>query len=212
MVDNEPFAKGASKKLSVHIPAFFFLFGGRGGRQGNIKMRHRCELACSPRGGYYDFKWQGWLNGDKIKTQLSLNQKLTTKKTHAKFPSPKNLQEEKKVWLHLIWLCFITTPPPPPPPPPTTKPPVCRCFLWVGKCFCLCTLEPYMLKLGVTITTIYFLEPPYSSVEKSTAIWGYKQASKQAAFTHPNKHLIHCSPKRLLPKKIFWEPFRLLLK
>ena len=51
MVDNEPFAKGASKKLSVHIPAFFFLFGGRGGRQGNIKMRHRCEQACSPRGG-----------------------------------------------------------------------------------------------------------------------------------------------------------------
>ena len=51
MVDNEPFAKGASKKSSFHIPAFFFLFGGRGGRQGNIKMRHRCELACSPRGG-----------------------------------------------------------------------------------------------------------------------------------------------------------------
>ena len=37
MVDNEPFAKGASKKLSVHIPAFFFLFGGRGGETGKYK-------------------------------------------------------------------------------------------------------------------------------------------------------------------------------
>ena len=50
MVDNEPFAKGASKKLSVHIPAFFFPIGGRGGTQGNVQMRHCCELAHSPRG------------------------------------------------------------------------------------------------------------------------------------------------------------------
>ena len=111
MVDNEPFAKGASKKLSVHIPAFFFLFGGREGRQGNIKMRHRCELACSPRGVLW-FQMTGLIKWRQNQNPATFPEpKINNQKTHAKFPSPKNLQEEKKVLLHLIWLCFITSPP-----------------------------------------------------------------------------------------------------
>ena len=50
-----PSAKGASKKLRVQIPAFFFLFwqgkgGGGGGWNRGIKTETSSELACSPRG------------------------------------------------------------------------------------------------------------------------------------------------------------------
>ena len=44
--------------------------------------------------GTLDFKWWGWLNGGKIKSnpKISLDQNLTPKKSHAKFPSLKNFQ------------------------------------------------------------------------------------------------------------------------
>ena len=147
MMDNGTLCKGCQQEIECSYSRLFnsFFFGGGGGRQGNIKMKHHCELACSPR-GILCFQMTGLIKlmGAKIKTQLSLNQELTTKKTHAKFPSPKNLQEEKKVWLHLIWLCFITSPPPPPPTPhPHSQSSLhcCRCFFWVGNFMTYLTLS-----------------------------------------------------------------------
>ena len=111
MVDNDPFAKGASKKLSVHIPAFFFLFGGGGGRQGNRKMKHRCEIACSPRGVLW-FQMTGLIEwGQKPKPNFPWTKKLTTKKSHARFPSPKSLLEGKKS-LVALYLVVLHTPQP----------------------------------------------------------------------------------------------------
>ena len=52
-------------------------------------------------GGTLDFKLQGWSNGGKNHNpKKSLDQKLTPKKSHAKFPSLKNFQKalNDKTW------------------------------------------------------------------------------------------------------------------
>ena len=77
---------GCQQEIACSVSSLFlpFLAGGRwgggGGWNGGIKTETPSELACSPR-GYSRFQITGLIKwGQKSKTQLSLNQKLTTKK------------------------------------------------------------------------------------------------------------------------------------